>query len=96
MRLSLLFHQLSIIRFSLVYQNILNAMDRVIHNKTSLFIAHRLSTIVDAKEIFVLQEGRVLESGSHADLITKPHSLYAELWAKQNTSFNILKTSDSE
>ena len=70
-------------------------MDKAIHDKTSLFIAHRLSTIVDAREIFVLQEGRVLESGSHAELVTRPHSLYAELWAKQNSSLgDILKKSD--
>ena len=66
-------------------QNILSAMDRMVHDKTSLFIAHRLSTIVDAKEIFVLQDGRMIESGSHAQLITRPHSLYVDLWAKQNS-----------
>ncbi len=59
-------------------------MHRVIKDKTSLFIAHRLSTILDAKEIFVLGEGGVMESGTHADLITRPHSYYAEMWAKQN------------
>lgn len=67
-------------------QNILSAMQRVIKGKTSLFIAHRLSTIVDAKEIFVLGDGGVIESGSHSQLITRPHSLYAELWAKQNAA----------
>lgn len=69
-------------------QNILNAMHRVIKGKTSLFIAHRLSTIVDAKEIFVLGEGKVMESGSHAQLITHPHSFYAEMWAKQNAALD--------
>lgn len=59
-------------------------MHQVIRGKTSIFIAHRLSTIVDADEILVLGEGRVLERGTHADLIQKPSSLYAELWAKQN------------
>ena len=61
-------------------------MHRVISGKTSLFIAHRLSTIVNSKEIFVLGNGQVMESGSHAQLITKPNSFYAEMWAKQNTS----------
>ena len=49
-----------------------------------MFIAHRLSTIVDADEILVLGEGRVSERGNHAQLISQPSSLYAELWAKQN------------
>ena len=65
-------------------QNILSAMHRVIQGKTSIFIAHRLSTIMDADEILVLGEGRVLEKGTHSDLIQQPSSLYAELWAKQN------------
>ena len=69
-------------------------MDKAIKNKTSLFIAHRLSTIVDANKIIVLQDGRVLESGSHSDLITRPHSLYAEMWAKQNASLDDLLKAD--
>lgn len=69
-------------------QNILNAMHRVIVGKTSLFIAHRLSTILDAKEIFVLGDGHVIERGSHSQLINKPHSLYAEMWTKQNIMVN--------
>ena len=59
-------------------------MHRVIRGKTSIFIAHRLSTIVDADEILVLEDGRVLERGSHSDLIQRPSSLYTELWAKQS------------
>ena len=59
-------------------------MHKVIHGKTSLFIAHRFSTIMDADEILVLGEGKVMESGSHAQLISEPYSLYAELWSKQH------------
>lgn len=70
---------------SITEQNILNAMHQVIRGRTSIVIAHRLSTIVDADEILVLGEGRVVERGTHAALIKTPGSFYAELWAKQNT-----------
>lgn len=59
-------------------------MQTIIQGKTSIFIAHRLSTIVDADEIFVLGEGKVIEQGSHSDLISNPSSLYSELWARQH------------
>ena len=58
-------------------------MQEIIRGKTSIFIAHRLSTIVDADEIFVLGEGKVIEHGSHSELISSPSSLYSELWARQ-------------
>ena len=70
-------------------------MHRVIKGKTSLFIAHRLSTILDAKEIFVLGEGGVMERGTHAHLITKPQSYYAEMWAKQNARLEEIQRGDS-
>ena len=68
----------------LLFQNIMNAMHKVIKGKTSIFIAHRLSTIVDADEILVLEGGRVIERGSHAQLISNPSSLYTDLWTKQH------------
>lgn len=71
-------------------------MHRVISGKTSLFIAHRLSTISDAKEILVLGEGAVAERGSHAELITRPHSFYAEMWAKQNAALDEARHSRSQ
>jgi subfamily B ATP-binding cassette protein MsbA len=50
--------------------------------RTTLVIAHRLSTILDADCIFVLDRGRILESGSHAELLRKG-GLYARLYATQ-------------
>lgn len=59
-------------------------MHKVIKGKTSIFIAHRLSTIVDADEILVLESGKVIERGNHAQLISNPSSLYTDLWIKQH------------
>jgi ATP-binding cassette subfamily B protein len=50
--------------------------------RTSLSIAHRLSTIADADTIFVLNEGRLAESGTHNELLRR-EGLYAEMWARQ-------------
>ena len=65
-------------------QQILADMCSVTRDRTSIFIAHRLSTIVDADEIFVLQDGRVVDHGTHTQLLAQPGSLYAELWRNQN------------
>ncbi len=63
-------------------QEILATLHRVSTGRTSLSIAHRLSTIADADQIFVLNEGRLAESGSHSDLLRRD-GLYAEMWARQ-------------
>jgi len=63
-------------------QAILTSMQEVAQSHTTLVIAHRLSTIVDADRIYVLKDGRILESGNHQTLL-KQNGLYAELWALQ-------------
>ncbi len=63
-------------------QDILATLHRVSTGRTSISIAHRLSTISDADRIFVLNEGRLAESGSHSDLL-RADGLYAEMWARQ-------------
>ena len=62
----------------------MNAMHELIKGQTSIFIAHRLSTVVDADEILVLENGKVIERGNHAHLISNPSSLYTDLWTKQH------------
>jgi ATP-binding cassette, subfamily B, heavy metal transporter len=54
-------------------------------NKTTLVIAHRLSTVVDAHEILVLDAGRILERGTHADLLAQ-QGRYAAMWALQQSA----------
>ena len=54
---------------------------------TLIVIAHRLSTIVDADEIVVLDEGRILERGSHRALLAK-NGLYARMWRQQMAGAN--------
>lgn len=63
-------------------QAILSALHEVAQAHTTLVIAHRLSTIVDADCIYVLKDGRMIESGRHQDLLLN-EGLYAELWALQ-------------
>jgi len=63
-------------------QDILATLHAVAANRTSLSIAHRLSTIADADTILVLNEGRLAEQGSHAELLRRD-GLYAEMWTRQ-------------
>lgn len=58
------------------------ALARAASGRTTLMIAHRLSTVVDADEILVLDHGRVVERGTHRELLARG-GLYAEMWARQ-------------
>jgi ATP-binding cassette subfamily B protein len=58
------------------------ALERVSRNRTSLVIAHRLSTIVGADEIIVLDQGRIVERGTHSRLLSTG-GLYASMWNRQ-------------
>ncbi|MFN9726703.1 ABCB family ABC transporter ATP-binding protein/permease [Acidovorax sp.] len=56
----------------------------VAQNKTTLVIAHRLSTVVDAHEILVMEAGRIIERGTHAQLLAQG-GRYASMWALQQS-----------
>ena len=60
-------------------KEIQDALERVSRNRTTLVIAHRLSTIVGADEIIVLDQGEIVERGTHYALLAK-NGLYASMW----------------
>ncbi len=57
-------------------------MRAIAASRTTLVIAHRLSTIADADQILVMDHGRIIERGTHADLLAA-HGAYARLWQLQ-------------
>ncbi len=57
-------------------------LDRIAESRTTIMIAHRLSTVVHADQIVVLEDGQVVERGTHDALLARG-GLYAELWARQ-------------
>jgi len=59
-------------------------LQSVAQNKTTLVIAHRLSTVVDAHEILVMDAGRIIERGTHAQLLAT-NGRYASMWALQQS-----------
>jgi len=63
-------------------QEILATLRRVSAHRTTIAIAHRLSTIADADIINVLQDGRLVEQGSHSQLL-RMDGLYADMWLRQ-------------
>ena len=60
-------------------------LQSVAQNKTTLVIAHRLSTVVDAHEILVMEAGRIIERGTHAELLAR-QGRYASMWALQQSA----------
>ena len=63
------------------------AMQSIMRNRTSIIIAHRLSTIRDADLIAVMDQGRMVESGSHRELLAR-HGKYYELYMTQYAGFD--------
>ena len=61
-------------------------LDELMQGKTVLAIAHRLSTIAALDRLIVMDQGRIVEQGSHSDLVSQG-GLYSELWARQSGGF---------
>ncbi|MGB6118760.1 MAG: ABC transporter ATP-binding protein [Mesorhizobium sp.] len=65
-------------------QRVQQALENVMHNRTTLVIAHRLSTVVGADHIIVLEQGRLVEEGTHAKLVARPGGAYARFHQLQS------------
>ena len=63
-------------------EEILSRLRAVMRQRTSIIVSHRISTVRDADRIFVLDEGRIVERGTHRDLL-RARGLYADLFATQ-------------
>jgi len=64
-------------------QAILRHLRQATAQKTVIFITHRLTAAVEADQIWVMDKGRLVQKGSHAELLADEKGLYASLWAKQ-------------
>ena len=64
------------------------ALDEAAKGRTTLMVAHRLSTVAGADEIIVLSEGKIVERGTHRELLDAG-GLYADLWSRQSRAHDL-------
>jgi subfamily B ATP-binding cassette protein MsbA len=67
---------------------VMDALEKLMQGKTVITIAHRLSTIINSDNIIVIKEGRVVEAGTHAGLLTR-NGVYAELYHVQTAEVKV-------
>jgi len=60
------------------------ALDELVKGRTTIVIAHRLNTVKNATRVYVLEDGSVIEQGTHDQLIAKTDGAYRAFWEKQN------------
>ena len=72
-------------------QVVQDALDAAQEGRTSITIAHRLSTVINSDVIFVISHGRVVEKGTHSQLLTN-NGLYNKLWSTQTGGSKLSKT----
>ncbi|MDM7998045.1 MAG: ABC transporter ATP-binding protein, partial [Acidobacteriota bacterium] len=77
---------------SLTESHIQDGLIRLMKGRTSFIIAHRLSTIRNADQVLVLHNHRIIESGTHAELMGKPNGFYAKLYGMQDQKAEIFES----
>ena len=86
----------------IISQVVQDALDAAQEGRTSITIAHRLSTVIHSDVIFVISHGRVVEKGTHVELLAH-NGLYHKLWSAQTggvglssyPSFKVTKAQES-
>jgi len=68
-------------------QRMRSSLRTAVSNRGTIIIAHRLSSLLHADEILVLDEGRIIQRGTHAELLQEG-GVYTDLWALQNQPFS--------
>jgi ATP-binding cassette subfamily B protein len=71
------------------------ALDEAAKGRTTLMVAHRLSTVAGADEIIVLSEGKIVERGTHRELLDAG-GLYADLWSRQSRAHDLAEQAARE
>ncbi|KAJ2490521.1 ATP-binding cassette-type vacuolar membrane transporter Hmt1 [Coemansia sp. RSA 2050] len=66
-------------------RQIQTSLREMTRNRTTLIIAHRLSTVIHADQILIVQNGSIVERGTHSELISDRNSVYYDMWVKQLT-----------
>ena len=69
---------------TLTEREIKQSLNDLAEKRTTIIIAHRLSTVVEANKILVLDKGKIIEQGTHKQLLRKK-GLYADMWSTQQT-----------
>ncbi|CAB4303787.1 unnamed protein product [Prunus armeniaca] len=72
------------------------ALDRIMVNRTSVIVAHRLSTVRNADTIAIIQKGKMVERGSHSDLIKDPEGAYSQLIRLQEVNKESEQTAEAQ
>ncbi len=62
---------------------ILANLNRAVDRKTVIFISHRLTTAVEADQILVMDQGQIIQAGTHLELLRQSEGLYSQLWYRQ-------------
>ena len=71
----------------LIERSVVEVIDAASRNDT-VMVAHKLQTVVDADLILVMQDGRLVEQGTHTSLLCQANSTYARMWAEQASGFD--------